>query len=420
MWWWVAWASAQEVTELTLAEATELARSGPDRSAALARADALDGVARQVGAAWKPVVTVTGAYVRNDHEVVLSFSDLFAGLPVPLEEPLPDATLQPLEALTVSGAVRVPLLVPSAWAEGTAARRSAASAELQADELDHAIGAGLVAAAAGVEAAEGLLAASEEALEVAREHLRATETARTVGTATTVDALTAEANVARREGEVVTARQAVLEAREALGALLGLPGPARVTWPEGEAAVGEATERPALQAARTDLSAAEARVDAARLRWLPTVAASGAALASTVAYPTGLKTAWRVGVDATFVLYDGGLRGGRVDQVLAERRAATVALDRQEREVDRALRESDADVRAAREALGLAERQAGLAERAAEVARRGLEAGTSTALVAREADAEAFRADVGVVAARARLRTALAEARRARGQPGGW
>ena len=417
--WWFGWAAAAEVRELTLEEAMAMLPEAPELRIAGGRADAADGVARQVAAAWQPVVAVKGSYVHNDHEVVLSFADLFAQLPVPIEAP-GDATLQPLEAWTLSGSLQVPLVAPTQWLEASAAHRQAEGADRAVEEQILGMQAGLVSASAGVEAAEGLLAASERALESAIEHQHATEVARAAGTATAVDALTAEAQVARRKGELVTARQGLEDAREALGELLGLEGPARVVFPTEDPAVGEPQRRPLLDAAEAELAAANTRVDAAWSRHLPRIDGYATALASTVPYPTSLKTAWKVGLDATFVLYDGGLRYGRLDQARADRAVAQATLEQRERQVSREVRQADGDLAAAREALELAEQQAALAARAADIARRSYEAGTSSALVARDADTEAFRADVGAVAARARLRTAVAAARRARGEVGGW
>ncbi|MCA9493645.1 MAG: hypothetical protein KC621_27120, partial [Myxococcales bacterium] len=147
--WWMAWAAAAEVQELTLDEAMDRLDDVPALRIAAGRADAADGIARQVAATWQPVIALKGSYVHNDHSVILSFSDLFAQLPVPIDAP-GDATLQPLQAWTATGSVQVPLIAPTNWLEARAAHLQAEGADHTVREQVLAMQAGLVSASAGV------------------------------------------------------------------------------------------------------------------------------------------------------------------------------------------------------------------------------------------------------------------------------
>jgi outer membrane protein TolC len=419
--WWVAVAGAAEPVELTLAEALDrLVADGPGVAAAHARADALRGVARQASAAWLPVVSATGTYVRNDSEVVLSFGDLLAQLPIPVDvDAPPETVIQPLEVWNGAVTARVPLVNASAWADSRAAQLGARSGALGADEVDLELEAAVVAAAASEEAAAGVVAAAERAVEVALAHARSTKIALEAGTATKVDVLAADAEVARRKSELVATRSAHDKALDQAGVLLGVDGPVRVVLPESPPATTPG-DRPALAAAEAQVASAKARVSSAWLRHLPTVSATGLAQAATVPYATGNDTQWRVGLEATWTAYDGGLRYGRLEQARAELALAEANLRSETLRVSKELRDAERDLAVAREQVALSEEQARLAAEAAAVAEKGLAAGTTSALLARDVEQQAFAAEVGVVGARARLRVAEAQWRRAGGSGQRW
>jgi outer membrane protein TolC len=417
MWWLSAVAGAAAPTTMTLAEALDrLGTDAPTLDGARARADAAHAVTRQAAAAWLPVVAVNGTYLRNDDEVVLSFGDLLGQLPLPTPIEAPDdVTIQPQQVWNGAVTARVPLLSASAWSETRAAGLQARSAEASVDELRNELEAAVVGAAASVEAAAGVVTAAERAVEVATAHVRSTRIAVEAGTATRVDQLAAEAEVAKRKSEAVSARASLERALDAAGAMLGVDGPVWVTLPDAPAPAGAAGDRPAVAAARAQVDAAEARVSSAWLRHVPTVAATGLAQAATVPYATGNDTQWRVGLEATWTAYDGGLRYGRLDQARAELAGAEATLRAETLRVSRELRDAERDLAVAREQVALAEEQSALAAEAAVVAARGLSAGTTSALLARDVDQQAFTAEVGVVGARARLRIAEAQWRRAGG-----
>jgi outer membrane protein TolC len=256
---------------------------------------------------------------------------------------------------------------------------------------------------------------------VADAHRAATEIARVAGTATAVDVLAAQADLARRRSEHVQAEAALASAQEALGALLGIDGPVHVVLPDLAAPEDPApADRLALVAADAAVDAARSQVRAAWWRQLPTLTANATALGATVPFPTGNEWAYKVGLEATWTLYDGGLRYGLRRQAAADLAAARAVRTATELRVAREVRDADRDLRVAREQLRLAQEQARLATEAASVAQRGLSAGTVSPLQARDTDIQAFSAEVGVAGARARVRIAEAASRRARGLDQRW
>jgi outer membrane protein TolC len=441
MWCWaiIAHAAEQQPVELTLDEALErLVSDAPAYQQARARAESARGLARQSAAAWLPIVVANAAYTRNDNEVVLDFSQFMS----PLEqmftqmEPMiqqfdpefsaPDfpetepVIIQPQDVWNANATLRVPVFAPSAWAETKSAYRGVQGAEATVAEVRQELELGLISAGASVEAATGLVAAAEQAASVAQAHLDSTRVAVAVGTATQVDVLAAEADVARRRSELVQARATLAKAQDGLGALLGIDGPARITLPDGNPPPQASLTRPALTAAQAQIDSARSRVSAAWWRHVPTVSATATGLIASVPYPTGNEWAYRLGVEATWTLYDGGLRYGRLQQARADLAAANAFHQQEDLRMSRELRDAQRDLDVAKEQLVLAEEQAKLATEAASVARRGLEAGTTSPLQARDVESQAFSADVGVVAARARLRIAWATWQRAQGLDQQW
>ncbi|MEQ1501469.1 MAG: TolC family protein [Myxococcota bacterium] len=422
-------ASAAEPVELTLHEALDrLIADSPDWAAAEARVASASGIARQAAAGFLPIVAAQGTYTRNDSEVVFGFSQLIDGLlaavPIPVDPAelpdVPDTVIQPLEVWSGAASVRIPLVAPVAIADWTAARRSVRALSGTTDEIRLELESGLIAAAAGAEAAAGVVAAATKAVDVAGDHLAATEIAQVAGTATSVDVLGAKADVARRRSELAESQANLASAQEQLGGLLGIDGPATVVLPEAAPLDPTGATRPAITAADARVGAARAQVQSAWWRQFPTLAATGAATAATEPYPTGNQTAWRVGLEATWTLYDGGFRYGKLHQAQADQAAAQAARTSEQLRVSREQREAERNLAVAQEQLTLAMEQANLAAEASEVAQLGLSAGTVSPLQARDVETDAFRAEVGVVGARARLRIAEASLRRARGLDQRW
>ena len=175
-----------------------------------------------------------------------------------------------------------------------------------------------------------------------------------------------------------------------------------------------------MVAADASVGAARAQVHAAWWRQAPTVTASATGLLATVPFPTGNEWAYKVGLEATWTLYDGGFRYGLRRQAAADLAAAEANRTSTALRTSREMRDAERDLRVAREQLALALEQSRLASEAASVAQRGLEAGTVSPLQARDTDIQAFSAEVGVAGARARLRVAEAALRRARGLDQRW
>jgi outer membrane protein TolC len=132
--------------------------------------------------------------------------------------------------------------------------------------------------------------------------------------------------------------------------------------------------------------------------------------------PTGKNDAWRLTLDLTWALYDGGFRYGRARQAAGAVSQARAAAEAQRIEVVQQVEDAARDVGVAVERLQLAEDQVKLAAEAAATARRGFAAGISSSLDVLDANDRLYQSEVGLAEARARLGIALAALDRASGR----
>lgn len=394
--------------EVTLdAALSELEAQNLTLAQARSRAAEARGVAWQAAAPLLPTLTAQGSYTRNSDQARITPPGT-PGSPTPSP-----VVIQPLEAFTGTGTVRVPLVVPNAWFELAQARGAARAAEANERAVRLQVRTGFAQAAHSAVAAEEAVSASERAVESAAELARSAERRVAAGTAAPLDVLRAKTELVRRESDLAGARADLARSRLALGILLGRRAPVRVTVPGGDAAPAGAAPEGLVEEAmahRPELAAAAAQEDAARsgvrsawARLAPQLSASGAAFASDVPYPTGQKDGWRVGLDLTWTLFDGGFRYGKRRQADAALDGARAAAEAQRLAVVQEVLDESRDLEVARERLRLAETQRQLADDAAASARRSFAAGVASSLDVIDANDRLYLADLGLAQARARL-----------------
>jgi outer membrane protein TolC len=383
-------------------------------------------LATQAAVPLLPTLVAAGGYTRNSADAIVDLSKLpLAGLPAGALSSGP-LVIQPLGVWTVSGSLRVPLIVPNAWADWAAAQRAADSLAATAESARLQLRASLAQAAWAAAAAEEIVAASERAVTVAEEHQRSAARSVTAGTEAPLSVLKAETEVVKRQSDLAQARANRERSHLALGVLLGKTEPLRVLLPPiagGEtphpvdSLVAEALQaRPEIVAQEAQIRAARAQVTSARLRWLPQISGSGAVFAADVPYPTGKKEGWRLTLDALWPLYDGGLAGGKRDQAQADLLTARAAAEAQRLNVIQEVQDTRRDVSVAGERLRLAEQQRDLATAAAASAKRTFEAGVASSLDVLDANDKLYQADVGMADAHGRLGIARVALDRALGR----
>jgi outer membrane protein TolC len=244
------------------------------------------------------------------------------------------------------------------------------------------------------------------------------------GTGASLSVLKADTEVVRRRSDLARARAELQRSCLALGVLLGRSEPVRVEPPAtaGEnrsvdALASEALgQRSELKAREAEVRAAQAQVSSARLRWAPQLSSSASAFAADEPYPTTKRWGWRVTLDASWALFDGGLRTGKRQQAEASAAAARAGAEAQRLAVLQEVQDAQRDVSLCEERLRLAEQQHTFASAAAASAQRTFEAGVSSSLDVLDANDRLYQADVGVADARGRLGMARVSLDRALGR----
>ena len=419
----LAWAEEDRALKaLTLDEAlAQLDSQSPTLAQARSRVGEARALATQAAVPLVPTVVAAGGYTRNSADARVDFSG------TPLAGVHPGAlVIQPIGVWTVAGTVRVPLVIPNAWADWAAAQRAADAVAAMAESARLQLRASLAQAAWAAAAAEEIVVVSERAVTVAEEHRRSAARGVTAGTEAPLAVLKAETEVVKRQSDLAQARANCERSHLALGVLLGKTDPLRVLLPpvagssagqQVEGLVAEALQsRPELAAQEAQIRTARAQATAARLRWLPQLSASGTVFAADVPYPTGKKEGWRLTLDALWLLYDGGFAGGRRDQAEASLASARAAAEAQRLSVVQEVQDTRRDVSVAGERLRLAEQQRELATAAAASAKRTFEAGVASSLDVLDANDKLYQAEVGMADARGRLGVARVASDRALGR----
>jgi outer membrane protein TolC len=412
---------------LTLNQAlAELDSQSPSLAQARSRVGEARALATQAAVPLVPTVVAAGGYTRNSADARVDFSRISVpGMP-PGALPSGPLVIQPLGVWTASGTVRVPLVIPNAWADWAAAQRAADAVAASAESARLQLRASLAQAAWAAAAAEEIVAVSERAVIVAEEHQRSAARSVTAGTEAPLSVLKAETEVVKRQSDLAQARANRERSHLALGVLLGKTEPVRVLLPpvaageipqQVESLVAEALQgRPELVAQEAQIRAARAQMTAARLRWLPQISGSGTVFAADVPYPTGKKEGWRLTLDALWPLYDGGLASGKRDQAEAASVTAQAAAETQRLSIVQEVQDTRRDVSVAGERLHLAEQQRDLATAAAASAKRTFEAGVASSLDVLDANDKLYQADVAMADARGRLGIARVALDRALGR----
>jgi outer membrane protein TolC len=410
--------------ELSLEEALrELDRQSLTLAQARARAVEAAGITRQALSAALPTLTASGTYARNSDQARAPIGQLLAAVN-PGAPTVPDLVIQPLEVLSATGTLRVPLVAPNAWADFAAARSSEKATGASAEAVRLQLRSALVQAAWSAAAGEESVAATERAVESAEEQARLAERALAAGTGVPLSVLQARTEAVKRRSDLARARADLDRARLAVGVFLGRAQPVRI--PLSAARAPQALDpqtlaseamgrRPEILAASAQVQSAERQLTSARLRLLPQLSASASAFAQDSPLPTGKNDGWRLSLDLTWQLYDGGYRYGRARQAEGAISEARAAAEAQRVEVVQQVEDAARDVSVAVERLRLAEEQVKLAAEAAATARRGFAAGISSSLDVLDANDRLYQSEVGLADARARLGIALATLDRASG-----
>jgi hypothetical protein len=133
--------------------------------------------------------------------------------------------IQPIGAWTVSALAKVPLIVPSAWADRAAAQRASEAVAASLASVRLGLRAALAQAAWVGAAAEEIVGASERAVGIARQHRETAARLLAAGETAALAVLKADTEVVKRQSDLVRARAELERARLATAVLLGKAEP---------------------------------------------------------------------------------------------------------------------------------------------------------------------------------------------------
>lgn len=421
-------ATAAAQTELTLTDA--LARA--ERHAFANRVAAGETAAR-AGEALAPLrgilptVRMEGSYLRttdplNAFGFVLRQRSVTPAAFAPSQLNDPD----PTGNLTTGLVLEQPLFNADAWLGRRAAGAALDAARAAEDWSRSGTALDVVRAYWGAVLAGEQVRTLAVADQSARAHLSQAEALVRQGMATRSDALLAEVRTGEIEADLLSARNAAVQARRQLAVLLGEPGDTLFTLPDSIRAPSAAAvdpgpdsasgERSDVRAARLALSATQADARRAQSLYLPRVNGFGRLDWNTPDRPFAGQTGWTFGVMLTWSPFAGASE-------LAESRAAAGRRSAAEARAEAAaanavLEQSAAEdaYRVAQARLAIAERAVAQAEEAHRIVSRKYDGGLAT--VSELLTAAAVETGARLNASNGRYQALIAQAalRRARGE----
>jgi outer membrane protein TolC len=402
--------SARADGPLTLEAALALAREhNRDLSAARARLDQSRSAIEQARAALLPSAVAQGKYTHNNKQVEIDLGAFGGGDADPI-------VVQKSEQLDALISATVPLVVPSAYYQLSAAKQTQGANEASYRANEAAVLLDVAQAYFAAIGTDELVRARQKGVEVARETLEVARARVAAQVANRVDATRAETALVRAEQDLEDSANAraiayrafvtVLGTREqvALATEIALPPEP----PPLPALVSRAqSERAELAAQRGARGADQASARAAAWRWAPTLSGFGNARAFNYAGFSGDTYAWAVGVQLDWVLFDGGLRDAERHRSEARGREDDARLDLLTDSIGDEVANAHGTLQTKRKAVLAAERATALARDTLGLVRAQYSAGTALQLDVLSAQEGLVTAEVSL--ARAHFDVSLAD-----------
>jgi len=358
-----------------------------------------------------PGIALRGSYVRNQYETAVLFPEP-AG---PVE-----ITITPQDQFTGSATLNVPLVDLSSFARAAAARAAAQASEAQALATALSTESQVAQDYYQLLADLALVAASRQAVDVARESLRVAEERKAAGTAALLDVDRARAEV---ESDVQQLAAADLQVSIVARALESLSGVAPAIEGSGELVDDLHPEAPAetfetpdekipsvLSAEQSSLSAEE-QARGERYTLLPTLSGSITEQATNASGFVGHDAQWQATLGLSWSFDFTTAPGIRSQDAAAE--AARARLLRARLAARDAIHNAWSTVATEIERSRSARIQAGVSAEASQQALERYEAGAVSQLDLLQAQRDAFaaqasriQADANLINARAQLRIA--------------
>lgn len=383
---------------LTLDEAWARARAESEEATMIEEARVQATVVRtQAWASLSPRVSVGGNFTLNQRETamdlsksfpeeVLTMIEQFTGEPVDFGDPLVINKKSYFDAnITISQPLFNARAFPGVAGANALVRAGEAQAEAQLGQLQ----VGVATAYWGTLVTRRAAALADDAVVLSRRHAELAASLVKAGQATHQSELQARIAVARAERDQLAAasRRARTElvfaelVDVAPDTALSEPAPVEVPWASADDAWAAAqAHRPELAAAREQERAMQAQATAATLAWLPTVDGRFTEAWTENTGFSGEENTWILGVNASWVLWDGGYRLAENQRVASQKRQVAAAFDKAQSDAKVEVYASWEELQRARAARRTAERELELAEENLRIAEAAFKAGAGTLL----------------------------------------
>ncbi|HUJ27802.1 MAG TPA: TolC family protein, partial [Myxococcales bacterium] len=220
--------------------------------------------------------------------------------------------------LAANVTLAVPLIAPERWVAWAHASDQVEVARLASQDVARGVAVATARAYLGVMAQHRLVQIDTQARDDARAHLNDAHARWEAGSGNRLDEVRAGQELATDEASLSAAQANLVRATEALGVLVGEPGPIEVTEeiqlpmpPDGAEAAKDAEElRPDVKAQRERVEAARRVVRDSYADYLPLLTAAVAPFYQHPATSSQPETGWQAQLLLTVPLFDGGLRYG--------------------------------------------------------------------------------------------------------------
>jgi outer membrane protein, multidrug efflux system len=236
-------------------------------------------------------------------------------------------------------ALTVPIFRPFAWSNYGSAKDAVEATKLSVKETERQVVGGFASVIVSVVTAERLAEVSRTSLRAALSTLDLTKRRAALGASNTLDVLRVEGEASLARAQVVTATEALMRAREALGTALGsseswgvMPDikldslatdAQKVCRPEQDI-----SSRSDVRAANANLGVNERRLKAIDYTYLPTLDGVSALSFQDPNFAlNNHHVSWTIGALLTWNIYDGGLRSGQRLSAAAEVQGSKAELD---------------------------------------------------------------------------------------------
>ena len=416
---------------ISLDDALGLARAhNRDLRAARERIAIAKAGGDQARAALLPTVAVDGKYTHNYKEVdfdasallepTFTIANTIAGMSNDAERAAIEAAIaqsraglasQPTVVITkkeeLDGAVtaQLPLIAPSSYFALSAAKRSqdATEAGYQVSEASILVSVAQAYFAAG--GTDELVVARRDAVTVATETFDVAKARVAAELANQVESTRAETALVRAQQDLAEAENTRGAAYRSLATLIGTKEalnvqavkelPAEPGALDALVNAGQ-SHRPELAAERANIASAEASTRANAWRWSPTLSAFGNVRLQNYTGFSGDKYSWAVGVDLSWVAFDGGVRDAQRHVSEAQRREAEARLELIGDSVSDEVANARGTLETKRKGVGSADRAVALARETLRLVRAQYEAGTAKQLDVLQAQDVLVSAEVGL------------------------